>query len=143
MTVTWQLAKTPLPSDLPFYNYGGTDIPADTAVMLDTTNIMGTAGDGVGVALPTAAAAIPLGVGVTQETIKAGGSAGRVRTQGIAQVTALCVINAGQVVQMSTTAGHLGQVEAKGAGNPQLGIALTSAQDGDSLLVLLQFANNA
>lgn len=144
MAVNFQEASTPLPGDLPFYNYTGTDIGPNLGVIPDPTNIVGTAGDGLGVTLPPTSATIFLGVGVTMETVKAGGSAGKVRTAGIAVMLAFAAYNPGQVLQLCGTAGSLGFAQAQAGGKAQIGIALSaSGANGDQILVLLQPANNA
>jgi hypothetical protein len=148
MSLFLQLAQTPSPFDIPVRNYGNTDIPANTAVVLDTTNYVNAAtlDDGIGVMLPATGVAGPLAIGITMETLKAGGSAGRLRPAaptafGVAHNT----VNVGSVVDAENVAAHEGQIVAHVAGKPQLGIALTQAADGDNVLVLLAAtgANNA
>lgn len=141
MALQFQLAKTPLPSDLPFFNYSGTDIPADVAVSIDTVNVLGNAGvSGIGI-VPVAATG-NVTIGVTQTVIKAG-SSGPVRTCGIAVTTADGAITAGTVVDASAAASKVGFAKAHTAAKAQLGIALSTAADLDPVLVLVCPALNA
>ena len=143
MAITIQYASQPLPGDVARVNYSGTDIPANIFVQLDATNVVGVSTNtGVGVVIPTAAGAIPHGIGCTMETLKAG-DAGRVRTQGDVLAIANGAVTAGQVLMISTTAAKLGWVSTQTAAQPQCGIALSSAADGESVLVQIAFAKNA
>lgn len=142
-----QFASVPLPSDIACYNFSSTDIPSGVAVMIDGTNVMGTAGDGPGVANVSGT---PYAIGVTMEIIKAAGTSGsptagpgRVRTQGIAPMTANGSITAGGVVDASTTSLKIGFAVAHVTGHPQLGVAMSTAVDAEPVLVLIQPANNA
>lgn len=132
MGIHFQMGGTPSYSDFPFHNYGSSDIPAGTAVAIDATNVVdGVSKDGVGVVLPSSGGAV---VGVTQETIKAGGR-GNVRCPGpIAQMTA----GTG-----GTTAGSYVMADASGnaipfvTNNNCLGLALTTSAATEPCLVLL------
>lgn len=142
MAVTWQLSGSPGATDYPFFNYGVTDIPASVAVGIDATNLLGTGtNDGIGIIVP-AADGDPT-VGVTMETIKASGS-GRVRCLGpIAQMTANGTVVAGTYAQASGTTSKKGWAMTAGTAKGSLGIFLTGAADGESVLVLLGGAKNA
>jgi predicted RecA/RadA family phage recombinase len=128
-------ASTPLPSDLPVRNYGGSDIPAFSVVKLDTGNVLSGPNESVGVAL---AGTGDYPYGVTVEPIPAG-KQGRARCEGIVPVTADKAISAGAIVR----AGFSGDVTDRSAGNNQLGQAITaSAALGDTLLCKLAIAAN-
>ncbi len=138
MALQFQFAQTPLASDLAVYNYTGSDIASGIAVSVDTTNVLGNAGvNGIGVIVPAASGNAV--IGVTQETIKAG-SYGRLRPLGVAATTANGAITAGQPVDATVTTGF---AKAHVAGKAQLGIALSTAADGDPVLVLVVPAFNA
>jgi hypothetical protein len=138
MALQFQLAQTPSLSDLPFYNYSGADIPSGISVSIDTVNLLGNAGvPGIGIVLP-AASGNPV-VGVTQEIIKAG-SYGRVRTGGLAQTTASGAITAGTFVDAEITTGF---AKVHVAAKAQIGMAMTTAANGDPVLVLVAPALNA
>jgi hypothetical protein len=140
MAVTWQFANTPLPSDIPVVNYGVTDIPAFTAVVIDTTNYIqsATANDGIGVKLPTTNSASQYCCGVLMETAKAGGTAARMRTQGLVKCVASGAVTVGQAVNIEDASGHEGQVETLDTGDPMMGLAVSTAADGEDVLILLQ-----
>jgi len=136
---TIQLSTAPGLLDFPFMNNTGSDIAAGLAVVVDSTNALSSSNtvDGVSVKLPAADGA--LGVGVTMEVIKAG-NFGRVRTGGQAAGTASGAITAGAAVMVESATG---KIKASGAGNAQIGIALTTAADGDPVLVQIVPAKNA
>jgi hypothetical protein len=123
--------------DISVLNYGGSDIPANTAVLIDTTNVQ--SGDkNPGVVVPSSGGGVVGTLGITVETIKANAaSAGRVAVVGVIQATADGSITAGGYVQASDTSTKMGRVKAKGAGLEQLGQALNTASDGQLVLVLL------
>lgn len=138
MSLQFQFANTPNQSDLPFYNYSGADIPAGISVSIDATNTIGTNPNyGIGIILPAASGNAV--VGVTMEVIKAA-SYGRVRCGGIAQTTANGAITAGTFVDATITTGF---AKVHVAAKAQLGLALSTAADGDPVLVLVVPALNA
>ncbi len=143
----FQFANVPLPSDLAVYNFSSSDIASNLAVMIDATNVVGTAGDAPGIAVVSGT---PYAVGVTMEIIKAAGTSGvptatsgRIRTQGLVWMTANGTITAGGVVDASTTSLKVGWAVAHVTAHPQLGVAWSTAADGEPVLVLLQPSNNA
>ena len=72
MPLHYQLAHTPLPTDLPYTNYRDADIAAGLAVTIDAQNLLGVAGDGIGVMIPAAGPQpVPYAFGVTIEKIRA------------------------------------------------------------------------
>ena len=142
-TANIQLASTPLPSDLPFYNYGVSDIPANTVVILDAANTVNNAVPGntaLGAKLPATGGNPSLALGVTMEILKVG-QTGRVRTQGIAIVTCDGAVTAGAAVDASPTVA--GAAKAHVAAKNSLGQALISAADTEQTLVLINPAPNA
>lgn len=145
MAVTWQLSGSPGGTDYPFINYGGTDIPAFVAVGVDAQvgSALGTGTNtGIGVIIPAADGDVTFGV--TMETIKASGGTGRVRCIGpLCQMTANGSITAGAYVQASGTTSKKGFAMAAGTAKGSLGVALTGAADGESVLVMLGGAKNA
>lgn len=145
MAMTFQLASSPLPTDEVARNYltAGNDIAAKAVVMIDASNIVGTAGDDIGVKITTTGGSVDFPYGVALETIVSSGSSARVRTAGRAVCVAHGSITAGDVVMVSATAAHAGQVKTQTPGNPQLGQALTSAADGEDVLVQLCIAKNS
>lgn len=141
MAKNYQIGSTPSLTDFPFKNYGGSAIGANLAVIVDTSNKLGGSNDGVGVALP-ASAGVPI-VGVTLESIPAGGI-GRVRCTGpIVVCKAEGSITAGTMVQASVTSSKVGWVKALTSAKAQVGMALDDAADGEDILVLFVPANNA
>jgi hypothetical protein len=147
LNTSLQFATTPLPSDLPFYNYGAAAIGVNKVVCIDSTNTLdGTIGnDGVGV-IVAAVSGVVAEIGITMEIINgttfnsAGANAGKVRTQGVATATADGTITAGMTCTSigATTTGNVIAGTAGGAAKPYVGIALTSAVAGDPILILVQ-----
>ena len=139
-----QLAQTPNNNDQPFFNYGGTDLPVGIAIALDSTNIVGASGSAQGIGVMLAAASGDPVIGVTMETIPAGGY-GRVRALGpICAMTADGAITAGTYVDASAVASKKGFAKAHAAGKATIGIALNPASaDGDLVLVMLVGGFNA
>ncbi len=148
---TVQLAQNPSGTDFAFVNCSTVDIPAGTAVIIDSTNALGSGNttnvDGIAIALPSADG--QQCVGVTMEIIKARGGAsgtpgagGRVRCYGpIVAMTAAAAITAGAVVMNETVTGN---AKAQTAAKAQLGIALTTAVGAlDPVMVMLGGAFNA
>lgn len=139
MAFNAQLSQTPTYADLPFYNYSSSvTISAGTAVSVDSTNVIGGANEGVGI-VPIAAVG-NVAVGVAMESIPPL-SYGRVRTAGTVAMTADGAITAGAVVDGSNTANKTAKSHT--ATKFQIGVALSTAADGEAVLVLLCLANNA
>ncbi len=115
--------------DLSLKNYSATDIPAGTAVIMDTT-----AADVMGCSAIATSASVELTIGITLETIAAG-KIGRVRTCGAASMTANDTILRGNAVQIDSATGHEGQCKLLASGKTQLGRALSNAVAGDEILV--------
>lgn len=134
-----QLSTAPSLNDFAFKNNTGSDIASGVCVIIDATNALSSAltDDGISVKLPTADG--QLSVGVTMEIIK-NGNVGRVRTGGMAVVTASGVVTAGGPVMAESATG---KGKAAGAAKAQVGIALSTAADADPLLVLVCPAFNA
>jgi hypothetical protein len=131
-----QIADSPVTGgDLPFTNFGVTDIPANLGVLLDPNN-------DYGIVLPSSGGGVAGSIGVTREIIKAG-TTGKVRVYGTSVMKANGTITRGNEVQISDTASKLGWAKAKGAGIAGCGVALISAADTDPVLVLLSHAANA
>lgn len=131
-----QFSRVPVQGgDIPFHNYGGSDIDAGLAVLLDASN------DG-GIVLPTASGGVTGSVGVTVDKVSAGTS-GRVQVLGVAVCKAAGSVTAGDEVMISDTTAKLGWVKTKTAGGIGLGQALNSAADGFPVRVLLSHAVNA
>lgn len=140
MAHSFQLAEFP-GLKLPVKNYGVTDIAESTPLQLDTTNAIGTnpAANGIGV-IPIAAIGNVV-MGVAGQTIPAGGT-GNCWVTGVKRMVADGAITAGQVVDGSNAVGKGARAHANGEFS--IGVALTTAADGEELLVLLNVgANNA
>lgn len=145
MAIQDQIAQTPIFSgDEVFYNYGTTDIPANTVVALDTTNCIGDSnGDATpGIVLPTLGGNPTLCVGITLETIKAK-QTGRVRTSGLAWAVADGAISPGAIVDASPNSNKAGLVTAHSAAKNSLGAARSKAADGDPVLIYVDPSANA
>lgn len=139
--VNQQLAQTPSYGDFPFHNYGVTDIVPNVAVKVDASNDLSANSKGIGIAV-IATAATDAPIGVTLETIPAGGS-GRVRTQGIVQMFADGAITAGAYVDASATSLKVGFAKAHVSGQCTVGIALNATtSDSDLVLVLLALGDS-
>lgn len=127
--------------DNAFYNYGGSAIPVGTPVTVDATNFIGNGATANQVGIVAVGATGNPGIGVTMESIPAGG-AGRVRCFGpMVAGAADAAITAGGVVDFSATAART--FKAHAAGKFQAGVALSAAADNDQVLVLMFGANNA
>lgn len=138
-----QMGATPNPyTDIPVKNYGGSTLPANTAVIVDTSNVISPTSSNTfpGVAVP-GSAGVPV-AGVLVADIAAGAS-GLLRTGGVALIKCEGSITAGTLVQASTTSGKVGWAKALTSAKAQIGMALSSSTDGELILVLLQPANNA
>ena len=122
-------------------NYGGTDIPAGTGVLLDTTNVQGS-NAAPGVVVPTSGGGVLRTAGIAMETIPAGKN-GRVMYAGGYPMIADGAITAGDFVQVSDTAGKMGRAKVCAAATQQLGKAWGTAADGDPVLVIIDTAKNA
>lgn len=126
--------------DLPAYNPAVTAIPAFTAVVFDAANPP-TGDQPMTVKIPAAAGSIAAPAGITMQAIPAGGI-GIVRRYGIAKATAHGTLAIGEFVQISSTAGHEGQVKTCAAGTASIGQCARGATD-DEVHVALSFAINA
>ena len=126
----------PVPGcDLSLKNYSATDIPAKTAVIMDTT-----AANTMGVAAIATAATVELTIGITVDAIPAG-KYGRVRVSGAAVVVVNDTILRGNAVQIDSASAHEGQVKLLASGKTQLGRALSNAVAGDEVLVWVNVAS--
>lgn len=121
--------------DLTARNAGGTDIPANLFVLVDTANPP-TGDNVVAVKLPTAAGGVTGTWGITRTIIKAGGN-GSVCILGGEVVKADGAITVGDYVQASDTALKLGYAKTKGAGIESGGRAMNSAADGEDVLIFV------
>lgn len=101
--------------DITVHNYGASSIPANTAVLWDTT-----AGHTNGVVIPTASAGVVGTAGVTVVAIAAGAD-GTMRVAGGAPVTLGGTIAAGDWVSASDVTGHMGEVVKCASHSEQLG----------------------
>lgn len=136
MAVYNQLSALPIPGgDFVFKNYGGTAIAAGLGVLCDGTN-KGDANNPPGVVLPTSTGGVAKTIGITVETIPAGGM-GRVRVIGAAVGLANATLAPGDPVELSDVAAHLGEIIAAASTHRGVGIALSDAVAGDPILVLV------
>lgn len=139
-----QIAAIPNPyTDIPVKNYGVSTLNANTAVIVDTSNVVSPTSSSntlPGVAVP-GSAGVPV-AGVLTADIAAGAN-GLLRTGGAALIKCEGSITAGTLVQASTTSGKVGWAKALTSAKAQIGMALSSSTDGELILVLLQPANNA
>lgn len=126
--------------DLPAYNPAVTAIPAFTAVVFDASNPP-TGDQPMSVKIPAAAGSVAAPAGITMQAIPAGGI-GLVRMYGIAKATAHGTLALGEFVQISSTAGHEGQVKTCGAATASIGRCVYGGTDTD-VQVALSFAPNA
>lgn len=120
--------------DLPVKNYGGSDIAAGKVVKADTSN-PASGSDLPGVAVATGTTGV---LGIAVETIPAGGT-GRVRFLGAYPTTADGSITYGGFVEGASG----GKAKALESGARAFGIALSTASDGEPVLVWMAPANNA
>lgn len=140
MTIAAQFAGTPSYSDFPFKNSGGTTIAAGSPVKVDAANAISASNVAAGVGVVAATADGDVCVGFAIESAAAG-TVLRVRCCGpIAVTKADGAITAGTFVMSSATAG---KVKTQAAGSASVGVALTTAADGEDLLVLVGAAQNA
>lgn len=126
-------------------NYGLTDIGSNLGVLFDAAHVQAGGDAPPGCVLPTASGGVAGTAGVTQEIIPAGGQ-GRVVFNGVAPMTSDGTITAGGYVQVSDTTAKLGYAKARGALGAtveQLGQAISSATDGQKILVFLSKAATA
>ena len=132
--------------EVAFMNNTGADIPSGSAVVLDTTNVLGGTAltpYAVSCMLPASAGgAQGGGIGITMFDTPAGAS-GLVRVYGTAVGVSDGAITAGARVRASDTALKMGRVKACAAGEAQFGIALNTTVDADPVLVLFRGGFNA
>lgn len=136
MTIVNQLSRAPgqSPGESVFKNYSTTvDIPAGTGVLYDGTN-KGDANNPPGVVIPTTSGGVAKTCGITLELIKAGGI-GRVVTRGEAVGVANATLNPGDLVEISDTSGHEGQIIASTSTHEILGRCRTACGAGDPVVV--------
>lgn len=126
--------------DLPAYNPAVTAIPAFTAVVFDAANPP-TGDQPMTVKIPGAAGSVAAPAGITMQAIPAGGI-GLVRRYGVAKATSHGTLAIGEFVQISSTAGHEGQVKTCAAATASIGQCVRGATD-DEVQVALSFAINA
>lgn len=140
MAIVNQFATTPSYADLPFKNTGGSTLAAGTPVKVDSANAISASNLAAGVGVVGPAADGDVCFGVCLEAIAAG-AAGRVRTAGTVISVADGSVTAGTFVMASATAGKF--VKTQGAGTPAVGVAMSTAADGEDVLVLLAVSHNA
>lgn len=121
--------------DMPAFNAGLTDIPANTFVIIDTANP--PEGDAVfAVKIPVAAGGVAGTMGITRTKIPSK-TTGSICMLGGEVVKADGAVTVGDYVQASDTVGKEGRCKVKGAGIESGGKALNSAVDGDDVLVFV------
>lgn len=140
MAIVSQFASTPSYADLAFKNTGVTTLVAGTPVKVDSANAISASNLASGIGVVGVAADGDGCVGVLLEDVLAGG-VGRVRTAGTVVTKADGAVTAGAFVMASATASKF--VKTQGAGLPTLGQALSTAADGEDVLVLLAVSANA
>jgi hypothetical protein len=144
-----QLAQTYGGTDLVVHNYGGSDIPANVPLVLDTTNYVGDTNQAhtvPGVAAVTTQANPPTCILFSLEIIKAGAN-GRARGVGPTVVATLYLASGsvapGDVLDATPTAGHVGTVTSHTAAKASVGFALSGGVSGDPVLLMLAPSFNA
>ena len=145
MALNAQVSSNPSLDDFPFFNYGATDIPAFVTVKVDPANTVGAGQEGIGITLTSNTTDGDTNIGVTTQIIKAGTS-GLVRTAGLAVCIADGAITAGSwVYAAGADAGKVGYVKLDPAASskPTVGLALSTAVDGDQVLVMLNTGRNS
>lgn len=137
-----QVSDTPGATDYPFLNNSGADIPADTVVALDTTiSDALSSKTGIGITLPSTGGNPSPCVGVTIDAIPNGGG-GRVRCFGpISNGKCDGAITVGAAVDASPTVA--GRIKSHAAGKFQIGLALVTGADGETIPFMQAFAANA
>lgn len=119
--------------DLPAFNAGVTDIPANTFVIIDTATP--PVNDAVwAVKIPASGGGVAGTIGITRTVIPAG-KTGLVCHVGGEWTKADGTITVGDYVQASDTATKMGRAKAKGTGVESGGQAMNSAADGEDVLI--------
>lgn len=126
--------------DLPFHNYGASDIGAGLGVLADTSN-PGTASLAPGIVLPSIGGGVAKTIGVTVNTIPAG-KGGLVRVYGVSVCTASGTVTYGETVQLDDTSGKLGWVKTHLTDQAQLGVAMGTAANSEQVRVMHFLAIN-
>ena len=141
-----QIAEGPGASlnEIPVYNASTTTaIDAYSCVIVDASNIMDDALTNNQLAVSVPGTTTPgICIGVTQVSIPALGS-GRVRWGGITNAVAYGAITAGTVVDNCTVPSNTTKVQTHTAAQHQVGIALATVADGETLPILLSLAKDA
>lgn len=123
--------------DAPFFNYSGADIPAGSVVKIDTTNVPSPT-KGAGVVVTAATTDVPIGIAV--DKIPANGAyAAKVRCCGQAVAIANGAVTVGDLLMPNAA----GAVSTQTAGKPQIGVALNSATNGQTVVTSIACAKNA
>jgi hypothetical protein len=143
MALTYvQVASFPTVFDFPVYNASGTDIPAGSALSLDTGNLMTNAASsvtGIYVVISPAGANPPKALGFAVDTIKTL-STGKCRGPG-GIASAICdgAVTANAIVDASEAVA--GAVKTHAAGKFSIALALATGADLDQIPVLVLGAN--
>lgn len=145
-TANLQLAIVPGFYPISVYNASAaTDIPPNTAVVVDAANNINNASvanAAIAVTLPGATTSSAI-IGFTSQTIYAGGI-GKITPVGpITGAIAYGTINAGSIVDNCTITGFTGRVQSHVASQKQVGINLITAETGETTILILSAAANA
>lgn len=140
MADTFQFSSAPMAGDIGVKNAGLTDIPAGVCVHIDGGNLIPTV-DSICAVRPTTSATVLMPLGITLEIIKANGT-GRVRTQGMALLTASGTVTAGDIVMSGTVSTKEGYGATQTTALPQVGQAMSTATDGNTFLCRIAPAFN-
>jgi hypothetical protein len=119
--------------DIPVKNYGVTTISAKLAVNADTSNTINTAG-AIGVVVPTTSGSVAACLGTVLSDIPAG-KTGLIRISGGAVCKASGSVTVGENVQVDSASGKEGYVKTAGSAAAGFGKALSTAADGEDVLV--------
>lgn len=134
MTIANQLSALPISGgDVTFKNYGVTAIASGLGVLADGTN-KGDANNPPGIVLPTASGGVAKTLGITTEIIPAGGT-GKVRMLGGAVGLSFATLTPGDLVEISDTTAHMGEIIAATSTHRTVGTCLTDCIAGDPVLV--------
>lgn len=145
-TANVQVAIVPGFYPLSVYNASTTaSIPEGSAVIIDAANNLNAAtiaNAHIAVTLPgtTTSAAC---VGITNQTIYAGGIGAITPVGPICRATCYGTVNGGSVVDNCTVTNYTGSVQAHVTGQRQLGIALAQGLNGETIPMILSAANNS
>jgi hypothetical protein len=140
-----QITEGPGLYTIPVYNASTTTaLDAYSAVIVDASNLMNDAGTNNQLAVALPGTTTPgVCIGVIQTAIPALGSGRMIPVGFVTNAVAYGSITAGTYVDNCTVASNTSKVQTHTAAQSQIGIALATVADGETLPIILSAAKDA